>query len=289
MSPRMSKVQKARHHQSGGIFSVHTIDVNGLDAMAAPLALLDTFRVSGAPFGPHPHAGFSAITYVLEDSAAALRSRDSLGNDLVIRPGGLVWLQAGRGAQHQEVPAMAGQELHGAQIYVNLSARNKMVAPQTLFLQPEQVPVWTHAAGDRVRVLVGRYGDLASAITPAEPYTILDAKVVTTVSLPLGLGDHSVIYCLEGAVDVVFGGAAHRLPAQSAMAIADAGDVRLTARTPASPAGLPAPAAHVLVLSGPALNEPVVASGPFIMADTAGIHAAIQRYHAGAMGHLAPL
>jgi hypothetical protein len=34
----------------------------------------------------------------LEDSEGKLRSRDSLGNDLVTGPGGIVWTQAGSGA-----------------------------------------------------------------------------------------------------------------------------------------------------------------------------------------------
>src|SRR5271166_1781445 len=51
-----------------------------------------------------------------------VRSRDSLGNDVIVRPGGIVWFQAARGALHQEeVPAQQGTELHGAQIFVKLS------------------------------------------------------------------------------------------------------------------------------------------------------------------------
>ena len=279
MTPQFSTIVTARHHQSGGIFSVHAIELSRLDGLASPLALLDDFRVSGAPFGPHPHAGFSAISYVLEDSAVALRSRDSLGNDLEIRPGGLVWLQAGRGAQHQEIPAKPGA-LHGAQIYVNLSARNKLVAPKTMAVQPEDVPVWTTKAGDRVRVLVGRYGNLGSPIAPAEPFAILDARVATSVAFPIGGGEHTVIYTLSGALDVRAGAEVRRLPAQAAVAVADAGELTLSA--------VDGPA-HALVLSGPALDEPVIAEGPFIMNDAAGIRAAIRRFHAGEMGQLDPV
>lgn len=280
MAPHISRVEPAHRHQSGGIFSVNSINLNRLDGLASPLALLDNFRVSGAPFGPHPHAGFSAITYVLEDSSVALRSRDSLGNDLEIRPGGIVWLQAGKGAQHQEVPAVPGRELHGAQIYVNLSASNKMMAPKTMYLQPEEVPVWTNGVGDRVRVLVGKYGHLVSSIAPAEPYTILDAKIVTTLSVPVATGDHTVIYSLDAAVVVVVDGEVHSLASQSAIAIGGSQEVELKATTPP---------AHVLVMSGAALNEPMVADGPFIMTDAAGIRAAVQRYRAGDMGGLEPI
>ena len=279
MTPQFSTIVKARHHQSGGIFSVHAVDLSEMDGLASPLALLDDFRVSGAPFGPHPHAGFSAISYVLEDSAVALRSRDSLGNDLEIRPGGLVWLEAGWGALHQEVPAAPG-ELHGAQIYVNLSARNKLVAPRTMAVQPEDVPVWTSPAGDRVRVLVGRYRSLASPIVPTEPFAILEALVATSLSLPIVQGEHTVIYNLSGTLDVAAGQVSRRLLAHSALAVADAGELTLT--TIGGPT-------HALVLSGPALADPVFAEGPFIMNDEDGFRAAIRRYHAGEMGQLDPV
>lgn len=280
MAPKLSRVLNAHRHQSGGMFAVNAIDLKRLDGLAAPLALLDNFRVSGAPFGPHPHAGFSAITYVLEDSKVALRSRDSLGNDLEIRPGGMVWLQAARGAQHQEVPVVPGQEMHGAQIYVNLSARNKMAAPKTMFVQPEDVPVWSDDAGNRVRVLVGSYANLVSPITPVEPYAILDAQIATSVDLPLGQGENTVIYSLAGSADILVEGRVTSLVPQSAVALGDGGAVKLTAN------GGPA---HLLIMSGPALDEPIVADGPFIMNDAAGIRAAVQRYHAGEMGHLDPV
>jgi redox-sensitive bicupin YhaK (pirin superfamily) len=62
---------------------------------------------------------------VFEDSKAALRSRDSLGEDVVVGPGGIVWTEAGRGVMHEELPA-SDDELHGLQIFVNLSAKNKL-------------------------------------------------------------------------------------------------------------------------------------------------------------------
>lgn len=280
MAPRLSQIQSARRHQSGGIFAVNSINLDALDGLAAPLSLLDDFYVSGQPFGPHPHAGFSAITYILDDSEVALRSRDSLGNDLEIRPGGIVWLQAGKGAQHQEVPAVRGGEMHGAQIYVNLSASNKLVPPRTMYLQPEQVPEWSNAEGDRVRVLVGSYGNLASPISPVEPYAILDVLLKTTVRVPLAAGDNSVLYTLGGTIEAEIDGVSRRLAPRNALAFADAQELTLTA--------IDGPA-RTLVLAGPALDEPVYADGPFIMNDAAGIRAAVQRYRAGEMGRLDPV
>lgn len=280
MAPRLSTILPAQKHQSGGGFAVNAVDLDAFDGLASPLSLLDDFLVSGQPFGPHPHAGFSAITYVLDDSAVALRSRDSLGNDLEVRPGGIVWLQAGRGAQHQEVPALRGGQMHGTQIYVNLSARNKLVPPRTMYMQPEEVPEWHNEAGDKVRVLVGSYGDFASPISPAEPYTILDVKLVSTIGVPLAAGNNTVLYSLGGVIDAEIDGVSRRLGPNSAIAIADAEHLQLSAVDGS---------ARTLVLAGAALDEPVFADGPFIMNDAAGIRAAVQRFRAGEMGRLDPV
>jgi hypothetical protein len=67
---------------------------------------------------------------VFEDSPGDLRSRDSLGNDVVTGPGGIVWTQAGSGLLHEETPADPDRELHGLQVFVNLSSNNKLAAPQ---------------------------------------------------------------------------------------------------------------------------------------------------------------
>ena len=44
----------------------------------------------------------------------------------LVGPGGIVWFQAGSGAMHHEFPAEEGGGLHGAQIFVKLSAKNKL-------------------------------------------------------------------------------------------------------------------------------------------------------------------
>lgn len=280
MVTQVSEIVQARRSSSGGIFSVNAIGLERMNGLAAPLVLLDNFRVSGQPFGPHPHAGFSAITYIFEDSPGALRSRDSLGNDLEIGPGGIVWLQAGRGAQHQEVPAVRGSELHGAQIYVNLSMSNKLADPKTMYMLSGQVPEWRNEAGARIRVLVGDYGNVRSPIAPVEPYSILDAFLAGQVPYPLAHGENSVIYVLDGQLDVVIEGKMHRLSSETAIALSGTGEVRL------SPAG---GVAHALLMSGPALNEPVLAEGSFIMNDAAGIRSARLRFQSGQMGRLEPV
>jgi redox-sensitive bicupin YhaK (pirin superfamily) len=179
---------KAQALGKNGVLSIQNIDLQELGERSSPVALLDHFRVRGRPFAPHPHAGFSAVSCVLEDSQAGLRSRDSLGNDIVTGPGGIVWTQAGKGVIHEELPAETDRELHGVQIFVNLSSKNKLAAPQVFRLARSEVPEWRSPAGDRVRVLVGSFEGVSSPLVPAEPFNLLDVELRREISFSLQNG-----------------------------------------------------------------------------------------------------
>ncbi len=175
MSIQFSPVIAAQK-RGGDAFAVKVFDLDELRGAASPVTVLDDFRVRGQPFPPHPHAGFSAVTYVFEDSHGALRSRDSLGNDVVGGPGGVVWTLAGSGVIHHEVPAQDDRELHGLQLFVNLSAENKLATPRMLTLAKGDAPEWQNEAGDCVRVVVGSYGGVASPLALVEPFDLLERQ-----------------------------------------------------------------------------------------------------------------
>jgi redox-sensitive bicupin YhaK (pirin superfamily) len=48
---------------------------------------------------PHPHIGLSTLSYLFE---GAMTHRDSVGSDIVIRPGEVNWMTAGSGITHSE-------------------------------------------------------------------------------------------------------------------------------------------------------------------------------------------
>ena len=278
MSMQISPVISARTRGDGS-FSVQTVNLDALGTRASPVVLLDDFRVRGQPFAPHPHAGFSAVTYVLEDSQGSLRSRDSLGNDNVVGPGGIVWTQAASGLMHEEVPAESGLELHGLQIFVNLSAKNKLTAPTVFRLSGNEVPEWQDDTGDRVRVVVGSYKGVKSPLVPAEPFNLLDVKLQREIEFDLANGHNLIVYVLDGGVLVGAGGRAQELSRSQAVAVGGAGSATLRASGDS----------RLVLLSGAEIREPVVAHGPFIMNDRTQVEAAGARYRSGAMGRLAPL
>jgi redox-sensitive bicupin YhaK (pirin superfamily) len=277
MPIRFSPVLAPKLWERGADFSAKSINLHERGELASPIFRLDDFRVRGEPFGPHPHAGFSALTFVFEDTEARARSRDSLGNDVEVGPGGILWFQAARGAMHHEIPA-GGHELHGAQIFVKLSARNKLIAPRTLWLDGSAVPEWQAKDGDRVRIVVGSFGNVSSPLMPAEPLDLLDVTLRSVISFELKDGHHALFYVCEGGMRVHGDGGAAAVEAGHAVSLSGTGEcVTLEG------------SARLLILSGAELNEPVVAEGPFIMNNHAQIAAAAARFRAGEMGHLAPI
>lgn len=279
MAIRFSPVLPSRPSASGGTFSVQAIDLSALGDWGSPVLVLDHFRVTGRPFPPHPHAGFAAVTYVFEDSPGGLRSRDSLGNNVVTGPGGIVWTEAGRGLLHEEVPAETSRELHAVQIFVNLSSKNKLVAPRLLRLEGSEIPEWRSIAGDRVRALVGSFYGARSPLIPSEPFSLFDARVQDEISFILPEAHVSLIYVVSGHARVhTEDQASVELEGEQAVAVRGSGRVSVHSIRPA----------HVLILQGAEIREPRFEYGGFIMNDRAQAVAAIERFRSGQMGQLEP-
>jgi redox-sensitive bicupin YhaK (pirin superfamily) len=282
MPIEFSPVVAAQPRPLPGFTALQFIDLDELGVSASPLAVLDDFRVAGLPFSPHPHAGFAAVTYVFEDSLGAVRSRASSGIDLTVGPGGIVWTHAGSGVVHEEVPAVRGRELHGLQLFVNLSAKSKLTAPRVLHLDPGEVPEWRGDTGDRVRVVTGSFRGLSSPLVPAELFTFLDVRLLEEITVGLPAGHNEVVYVLTGEVTVGADGYQEKVDGGHALALRGGGTGgRVTfAATPPT---------HLLILAGAEIREPAVSLGPFIMNTAAQIDDAAARYRKGAMGQLAPL
>ncbi len=273
---QLSPVISPAMHSDGAGFSVHSITLHSLVDQACPVTTLDDFRVSGSPFGPHPHAGFSAVTYVLRDSPGSLRSRDSLGHDIVVGPGGIVWTEAARGLLHHEMPAQPGVELHGLQFFVNLHAHHKLSNPRVLWLDGGDVPVWRNDTGDCVRVVVGNFSNAVSPLAPAEPFTLLDIELNHRISLTASPDDYGVVYLMSGDALLSADGVQLALGQSQAVVLKGSGALRFSARG----------AARLIYLSGSRIDEPQVAVGPFIMNSEQQIKEAVSRYRSGEMGHL---
>jgi redox-sensitive bicupin YhaK (pirin superfamily) len=266
----------SRHQMSAG-FSAYSL--RGASGVALdPFISVDHFYMSEPTFPPHPHAGFSAVTYMFEDSAGAFTNRDSLGDQSLIKPGAIHWTQAARGIIHEEIPVRRGVESHGIQMFVNLKEEHKQAPPKAFHVEPSEVPAVSFAGG-RARVLAGTFSGAESPLRALlTPILFLDVHLErgARVSIPVPNGDTGFVMAIKGSG--LIGDQA--LPANGAASFSSEGE-RLTLE--AGEGGLQA-----LIGAGTPIQEPVVFGGPFVMTRQQDILEAKQRYQRGEMGRLSP-
>jgi redox-sensitive bicupin YhaK (pirin superfamily) len=240
-------------------------------ALLDPFLTVDHFRMREPVFAPHPHAGFSAVTYLFDDSATGMLSRDSLGGEHLIRPGALHWTVAGRGVMHHEIPAELGREAHGLQIFVNLPADQKLRAPAVLQLLPEQMP---QRAGDGWHMVQVFGPDVGLELPSPASLMLVDIAAGAAFDLQLPDGEQGFALVIQGS------GHAGGLPLATGRAsyLAAGGRSRIVASEPL----------RVACFFGRPLQEPVVRHGPFVMSDEGQVVAALQRFQSGGMGRLSP-
>jgi redox-sensitive bicupin YhaK (pirin superfamily) len=117
--------------------------------------------------------------------------------------------------------------LHGLQIFVNLSARNKLTAPEAIRLERSEVPEWRNDAGDRVRIVVGSFENVASplvpSLVPSEPFNLLDVELQFEIYLNLQNAHNAVVYVPTGDVLVRADSREPQVTAENALTVGGTG------------------------------------------------------------------
>lgn len=108
-----------------------------------PFLLLDYFethdpKAVSMGFPWHPHRGIETISYVI---SGEIDHEDSLGNKGTIRDGDVQWMTAGSGIIHQEMPKVTSNGLQGFQLWLNLSAKDKMIKPKYNQILSKDIPI----------------------------------------------------------------------------------------------------------------------------------------------------
>jgi redox-sensitive bicupin YhaK (pirin superfamily) len=261
--------------------------IRGSSAVIDPYLMADHFWMTHPTFGPHPHAGFSAVTYLFADSKTHIHSYDTTQDDKnhhVIHPGDAHWFIAASGAMHNEPIAEPGKLLHGLQLFVNLAAADKYGTPRTLHIKHADMAQHTQAGGAHVKLAWGLYNDGAHAMQgaasakPPTDSTLLDITLPAASAFRYTLSAGQTALVIPAMGDIAIGDTA--LTLHQAVAIdpinRSGGELIITA----------AKDAQCVVLLGTPLNEPVAQQGPFAMNTRAQLEDAIRRYQAGEMGRL---
>ena len=240
-----------------------------------PFLMLDAFGSDKAGdyiagFPEHPHRGFETVTYMLN---GRMRHRDSAGNEGLVTNGGVQWMTAGRGVIHSEMPEQDEGLMEGFQLWLNLPAKDKMMAPWYRDIPAENVPRFTTGEGVTVQIIAGATHGVAGAVQREHTQPLyLDLEIPAGVSVeqPVPQGHNAFFYVYRGEVVVDGKGVG-----SGRMAILDnapgADGVRLKALAPT----------RLILLAGRPLNEPIAQHGPFVMNTTEQLHQAVDDFRAG--------
>lgn len=111
-------------------------------------------------FPVHPHRGFETITIVRK---GYVDHADSLGAAGRYGQGDVQWMTAGSGVQHSEMFPLLHQDKENTlelfQIWINLPAKSKMVAPDFKMLWSNQIPHKKDNDKLKVTIINGCYED----------------------------------------------------------------------------------------------------------------------------------
>jgi len=230
--------------------------------------------------GPHPHRGFSPVTFLFE---GGVHHRDSVGNSSVIYAGGVQWMNAGRGLIHSERPpediAQHGGVQELIQLWINTPAKHKMDAPVYLPVAAENMPRLVLPDGTSViRVVSGELDGIQGAIQPIFPVQSYMVQFSAGASYPFTIpaAQHALIYILQGKLELL-SESGETAGTYQAIWFQQDGDTILVKALEDT---------RFLVLAAEPLHEPVVARGPFVMNTREQLIDAFEDYHSGKMGEL---
>ncbi len=217
--------------------------------MVGPFIFLDQMGPAdfivgeGIDVRPHPHIGLSTLTYLHEGE---ITHRDSLGTDIVIRPGEVNWMTAGRGIAHSERSGAdfraKGGRLSGLQMWVALHAGDEERAPAFTHLRADELPL-VEGEGKRVHVVAGGLYGAASPLARVSDAVFADVQLEAGARLPLDADiEERALYVVAGWIDI-----AGDVFAAGRLIVFKPGDaITVTART----------AARFALLGGPAMDGP---------------------------------
>ncbi len=228
--------------------------------------------------GPHPHRGFSPVTFIFKGD---VHHRDSRGNSAVVKAGGVQWMDAGMGLLHSERPSKEFAEKGGdqeiVQLWVNTPHRFKMDQPNYQALQFEDIPQ-IQLENDKgiIQVVVGNYSGINGPAKTKSDLIFLRADLNPGAEHAITIPEqyNLLIYVLKGSLEIE---QYATVPALNLVIFKNDGDT-VSMKTDQH--------TTLLILAGLPLNEKVETYGPFVMSSQTEIMQAMRDYQMGKMGML---
>jgi len=241
-----------------------------------PFLMLDEFRSDEpqdylAGFPNHPHRGFETVTYMI---AGRFKHRDNKGHEGLLEAGGAQWMTAGRGIVHSEMPEQEEGLVWGFQLWLNLPARDKMIAPSYKDLHDKDIPVVIEDSGARLRLLAGRIGETKGAMDVGDRvtdplYVDVEIPAGASVTVPVPKTHEGFVYVFDGESLDIEGKTLKR----GELGVLAEGEALVLRATKGK--------ARALVIAGKPIGETVAQYGPFVMNTREELEQAVADFQAG--------
>jgi redox-sensitive bicupin YhaK (pirin superfamily) len=152
---------------------------------------------------PHPHIGLSTVTYLYDGT---IRHRDSLGTEMVIEPGDINLMTAGRGIVHSErspeETRQTARRMSGLQTWLALPDDKEEIAPAFENTAATSMGILDDGKA-HARVLIGSFHGATSPVSQYSDTLYVD------VTLPAGgeieitaEAEERAIYVAEGEIEI---------------------------------------------------------------------------------------
>lgn len=263
---------------------------------AMPKRFEPVSRKSKRGVGQHPHRGFETVTLAFQGE---VEHADSEGNRDVIGPGDVQWMTAARGIVHEEFHSSDFSKRGGVfemcQIWVNLPAEHKMVAPRYQPILDKNIPkvgllsrseAGSGSGGEGncsiagledgyARIIAGTFRDTtgpAETFTPVNLWDVVLLNENLEFDFDITQGHTTLVFIRRGAVAVQ-----GKNLGTADVAIMSAEGLTLTVQATEKDTA-------ILILSGEPINESIAARGPFVMNTQEELREAVRDYQLGRNG-----
>lgn len=244
----------------------------------ADIKVPEHIDVKHGGIGPHPHRGFSPVSFIFK---GGVHHRDSRGNDNTVYAGGTQWMNAGMGVIHSERPPKDIHEIGGRQeliqLWVNTPAAHKMDIPEYQPLTAEQTPAIISEDGlATIHVIAGELAGVKGRIRTLSPVNTFTAEMKKGAKYDFVIpsSHNAFLYLLDGKLGVTGDGEVDGK--YVAVFNNDGESFEVTALEDT----------RLFIGTGEPLNEPLASHGPFVMNNQTQLMEAFRDYKMGKMGVL---
>jgi len=228
--------------------------------------------------GPHPHRGFSPVTFIIEGE---VHHRDSWGNNQIAKEGEVQWMHAGAGIVHSERPSEAlikgkrKQEI--VQLWINSPASKKMTPPTYSYV-PDEVLTLFMSDDNKIsnKLIAGHYGGLTGKVIPQSELLVIwgTGEQGGSQELKIPKGYSSMLYVIKGEIRLKGYGFVEK--ENLAIFEHDGEAIDMTFKEKG----------QFILLCGKPIDEEVTQSGPYVMNTQTEILQAMRDYQMGKFGIL---